>query len=65
MAAAKPCLLPACLGNQKPNRAEAGAAPLLGREATPGGCSGIYFLRCGEMVGTPFEAQSVVGLCEV
>lgn len=30
MAAEGLCLLPACFGNQKPNRAEAGAAPLLG-----------------------------------
>lgn len=30
MASEKLCLLPDCSGNQKPNRAEAGGAPLLG-----------------------------------
>lgn len=46
------CLLHACSGNQKPNRAEAGEAPLLGVRGDARLIPWDLFSQVWEMVGT-------------
>lgn len=57
---------PRLLWKPKTKQSRGGRSPSQEWEVMPGSFTGIYFPRCGEMVGTvPLQAQDVVGLCDV